>query len=158
MQLRRVTYDQLSARSHQVFVSDDETSGAHQFLVIQFQGIYKAGAAGSGDALYIVSAIEAARRAWWAPSTVVDFRELEYTWGDEMEWVAEIGWDRVTRIQAPLAIVISDKCRKALKSLLEAEFERVCVDTLESAFELCRAQEMQWHQQLKEWRSNRPTP
>jgi hypothetical protein len=148
--LRKVTFEELSSIQHEVFVSDDAASPT--FLVVRYRGTYKIGAAGRGDALYIVAAAEAAQKAWWAPCTVLDLRELEYQWGDEMEWITSIGWDRGTRLHAPLAILVGERCRPALKSLLEESFERYCVDTMEEAFAHCRKQEIEWRRQLKDFR------
>lgn len=152
VRLRSVTLDELSGIRHSVLVSEETSAGSREFLVIRYEGVYRDGAPGKRDALYIVAAAEAARKAWWAPCTILDFRELQYRWGDEMEWIASIGWDRVTRCQAPLAIVVSDKCRPALQSLLEGEFGRCCVETLDQAFATCRQQEVEWTQALKAWR------
>jgi hypothetical protein len=151
VRLRQVTYAELSGLRHEVFVSESDKTGRCEFLVVRYEGAYKQGSAGRGDALYIVASAEAARKAWWAPCTVLDFRDLRYTWGDEMEWAASIGWDRVTRCHAPLAMIVGDRCRSALKSLLEQRFERFCVDTPEQAFALCCRQEIEWRQQLKQW-------
>src|SRR5438477_2634638 len=137
VRLRPVTFDDLSQLKHKVFISDTGSTRSHAFLVVRYQGIYRDGATGEGDALYIVATAKAAREAWWGPCTVLDLRDLEYRWGDEMEWIISIGRDPVTGCHAPLAIVVGDKCRVALKSLLEEEFQRFCVDTLEEAFTLC---------------------
>jgi hypothetical protein len=155
VRLKPVTFEQLSGVRHSVFVSDNTGAGSPEFLVIRYEGVYRNGAAGKGDALYIVAAAEAAQKAWWAPCTILDLRELQYTWGDEMEWITSIGWDRVTRCHAPLAIVVGDKCRAALKSLLEEEFDRFCFETLDDGFSACRRQEVEWKQALKEWREKR---
>src|SRR6185503_18905452 len=123
---------------------------APEFLVVRYQGDYRDGADGRGDALYIVAAAEAAKKAWWAPCIVLDLRELHYRWGDEMAWITSIAWDRVIGRHAPFAVVVSDKCRTALKSLLEDDFDRFCIETLEQAFSSCRLQQIQWQQALKE--------
>jgi hypothetical protein len=140
VRLRPVTFDQLSAILHSVFVSDTTGDGSPEFLVVRYEGVYRDGSSGKGDALYIVAAAEAALKAWWAPCTILDLRDLQY---------ASIGWDRLTRCHAPLAIIVSDKCRAALKSLLEDEFDRFCVDSMEAAYSSCRKQQVEWEQALK---------
>ena len=152
IRLRPVTFEQLSAISHSVFVSDAAGRRSPEFLVIRYAGVYRDGSSGKGDALYIVATAEAALKAWWAPCTILDLRELQYAWGDEMEWITSIGWGRLTRCHAPLAIVVSDKCRAALKSLLEDQFDRFCVDSMEAAYSSCRKQQVEWEQALKGWR------
>jgi len=152
IRLRPVTFEQLSAISHSVFVSDAAGRRSPEFLVIRYAGVYRDGSSGKGDALYIVATAEAALKAWWAPCTILDLRELQYAWGDEMEWITSIGWGRLTRCHAPLAIVVSDKCRAALKSLLEDQFDRFCVDSMDAAYSSCRKQQVEWEQALKGWR------
>jgi len=152
VRLRPVTFEQLSAVRHSVFVSESADRDPPEFLVIRYEGVYRDGSSGRGDALYLVAAAEAAQKAWWAPCTILDLREFQYSCGDEMEWITSIGWDRVTRCHSPLAIVVSDKCRAALKSLLEAEFDRFCVESMEAAYSSCRKQEIEWERAMKVWR------
>src|SRR4051794_9203332 len=97
VRLHPVTLTELSRLRHEVFVSD--TRAIPEILVIRYAGTYRDGGEGRGDALYIVATAEAARKAWSAESTVLDFRDLEYRWGDEMAWVAGIGWNRVIGFQ-----------------------------------------------------------
>jgi hypothetical protein len=152
IRLKPVTFEELSAVRHNVFVSEGVDRDSAEFLVIRYEGVYRNGASGKRDALYLVAAAEAARKAWWAPCTILDLRELEYSWGDEMEWITSIGWEGATRCHSPLAIVVSDKCRRAMKSLLEDNFDRFCVDSMEGAYSSCRKKEIEWRQALKEWR------
>lgn len=86
---------------------------------------------------YIVATAEAARKAWSSRCTVLDFTDLQYDWGDEMEWVTSIGWDRVIQCHEPLGIVVGEKRQAASKSPLREEFEKFCLDILEQAFVLC---------------------
>jgi hypothetical protein len=152
VRLRPVTFAELSDLRHEVAVAAGPRFRAPEFLVIRYFGVYKDGSAGRGDALYVVATAAAARKAWWSPCTVLDFRELEYRWGDEMEWVTSIAWDRVLRAHEPLAVVVGDGCRDALRSLLSEEYEQFCVESLEQAFESCRRQALIHDQRLKEFR------
>ncbi|HSH96602.1 MAG TPA: hypothetical protein VK968_20810 [Roseimicrobium sp.] len=155
IRLKSVTFDQLSSIRHNVFLSEGKGRGGHEFLVIRYEGSYRDGATGHGDALYLIAAAEAAMKAWWAPCTILDLRELRYAWGDEMAWITSVGWDPVTRNHRPLAIVVSDTCRAALKSLLEDEFDRYCVEDMEAAYSSCRRQEVEWNQSMKDRREKR---
>lgn len=146
IRLRPVNYEGLSALKHSVFISESTAGHSHEFLVVQIRG----DCGTEDDVLYILAAAKGAREAWWAPCTILDFRELTYSWGDEMEWVADISRDPGTRLRAPLAIIVSDRCRYGLQSLLEDD-ENICVDTMEQAIELCRLQEITWSQRLKEF-------
>jgi hypothetical protein len=152
VRLRHVTYTELSALQHEVAISECPRFHTPEFLVIRYSGSYRDGSAGKGDALYIVAAAASAQKAWWAPSTILDFRHLEYRWGDEMEWVTSIAWDPGTRLHDPLAVVVGDECRDALRSLLLEEYESYCVETLEDAYAMCRRKEQEHEQRLKESR------
>ena len=69
-----------------------------------------------------------------------------------MEWVAGIGWDPGIRLHWPLAIVVGDRCRDALQSLLRDEYPALCVESLEDAIALCRGKAEEHKQQLRERR------
>jgi hypothetical protein len=153
VRLRPVTYAELSALRHEIMISEAPQFQAPEFLVIRYFGSYRDGADGKSDALYIVAAAAAARKAWWCPSTIVDFRELEYHWGDNMLWVKGIASDG-PKLRRPLAIVVGDRCRKALRSLLREEYETFCVESLEEAFSLCRKKTLEHEQRLKETRKD----
>lgn len=153
VRLRAVTYADLSALRHEVAVADGPRFQPPEFLVIRYFGSYRDGAEGEPDAKYILAAAAAAREAWWSPCTILDFQELEYHWGDNMEWVTGITWDKGVRLAWPLAIVVGNRCRKALRSLLREEYEGLCVETLEEAFALCRQKARQHEQRLKEMRN-----
>src|SRR5215472_6550625 len=83
VQLRPVTLADLSDFRHEIAIAKGPRSRTPDFLVIRYLGAYRYGSAGKGDALYIVATAAAARKAWWSPSTILDFRDLEYRWGDE---------------------------------------------------------------------------
>lgn len=152
VRLRQMTFAELSDLRHETFTSEQQPFLTPEFLVIRYVGVYKPGGAGRGDALYIVATAKAAREAWYSNSTILDFRELEYVWGDEMEWVTSITWDRVIRYHAPLTIVVGEKCRGALKSLLRDEYDKFCVETLEQAYAMGRQKTQDYKLYLKEWR------
>jgi hypothetical protein len=157
VRLRPVTYTDLSALRHGVAVSETPPFHTPEFLVIRYFGSYRSGADGKPDALYIVATAAAAREAWWCPSTILDFRALEYHWGDNMEWVTGVTWDKGLRLAWPLAVVVGDGCRKALRSLLRERYEGLCVESLEEAFALCRRKAEEHRQQLRE-RRGLPAP
>ncbi|TMQ29297.1 MAG: hypothetical protein E6K70_25890 [Planctomycetota bacterium] len=150
--LRPITLAELSGLRHEIAVAERPSGRPPEFLVIRYSGEYRSGSAGRGDALYIVATAAAARKAWWSRSTVLDFQDLEYHWGDEMEWVTSIVWDPVTCFHEPLSVVVGERCRDALRSLLREGYARFCVETLEQAFALCRQQEQVYDQRLMEFR------
>jgi hypothetical protein len=152
IRLQPVSLSDLSGLHHEVFISSEPRTLIPKFLVIRYSGKYRSGAEGRGDALYIVATAEAARKAWYAPSTVLDFRELGYDWGDEMEWITSIGWNPVIGCREPLAVVVGDGCRRALKTLLSEDYEGCCVEDMEEAYSLCRRLRLEYEQRLKERR------
>ena len=153
VRLQPVTYAELSVLRHEVAVSKEpQHVQTPEFLVVRFSGVYRDGAAGKGDALYILASAAAARKAWWSPSTILDFRDLEYRWGDEMQWVTSITWDAGVRAEAPLAVVVGDKSRDALRSLLRDDYGDTCVETMDDAFAMCRRKAQEYKQRLKEIR------
>jgi hypothetical protein len=152
IRLRPVSYADLSSLQHQMLVFEAPEWQTPEFLVIRYGGTYRAGAAGRADALYMVAAAAAAREAWFAESTILDLQGLEYTWGDEMEWFCGVGWDRASRCHAPLAIVVGERCRSALRTLLREEYDRWCVETMEEAVASCRRQGRDYRQCLESWR------
>jgi hypothetical protein len=78
VQLRSVTYAELSGLRHETFTSVERPFVTPAFLVIRYFGAYRDGASGRGDALYIIATAEAARKAWYSRCTVLDFQSLEY--------------------------------------------------------------------------------
>jgi len=141
VRLRQMTFAELSDLRHETFLSEQQPFLTPEFLIIRYVGVYRPGSAGHGDALYIVATAKAAREAWYCNSTILDFRELDYVWGEEMEWVTSITWDRVICYHAPL-----------LKSLLCDEYDKFCVETLEQAYAMGRQQAQDYKLYLKEWR------
>ncbi len=152
VRLRPVKYEELSALRHEVAVSEAPRFHSPDFLVIRYFGSYRDGGDGKPDALYILAAAAAAREAWWCYSTILDFRELEYHWGDNMEWITRIGWDSGIRLHWPMAVVVGDKCRDALRSLLREEYKEYCVESMDEAFALCRQKKQEHEKRLKEKR------
>jgi hypothetical protein len=157
VQLRPVSYPELSSLRHEVAIADAPRFHTPEFLVISFFGTYRDGAKGEPDAKYILAMTAAAREAWWAYSIILDFRELEYRWGDNMAWITGICKKPGIRLNWPLAVVVGDRCRDALRSLLREEYHGLCVESIDEAFEVCRQKAEEHKQQLKEWREKSTT-
>lgn len=146
VKLSAVSLETLSEIRHDTLISQSE-----EFLVLRYRGRYRQGGDGRGDALYIVATATAAREAWTCRSTILDVQELEYVWGDEMEWITSITYDRTLRYHAPLSIIVGVKCRDALKSLLRNEYELFCVETTEQAYSMCREKIQKHKEYLRNW-------
>lgn len=150
MKFSEVTYADLSSITHQIFIYKRPRYVTSEIKIIKFTGSYRHGGAGHDDALYIRAACEAAQTAWFSETNILDFSELDYQWGDEMEWAFSFAWDSSIKYQFPLAVVVGDKCRKALQSLLSSRYEDYCRDTLPKTLKLAK----QKHLQYKEYRKN----
>ena len=146
--LRCVSLADLSGIRHEMLASVAHPGLRPEFLVIRYSGSYRDGGEGRGDALYIVATAAARPEAWSPRCTILDFRDLEYAWGDEMAWVVSIGWNPGFGCRAPLGIVVGEGCRGALQSLLREKYEECCVETMEQAFVLCRRQEREYERLL----------
>ena len=155
VRLHRITFAELSVLRHEMLLSEERPFDISELLVIRYFGAYRDGSAGRGDALYIIATAEAARKAWHSRFTVLDFRQLQYAWGDEMEWVTSIGWDREIQCHQPMGIVVGEKSRAALKSLLGDGYEKFCADTIEQVLALCRQQEQEYQERLKKFRGRK---
>lgn len=151
VRLRSVSFEDLSSIRHEIAVADGPRFSIPEFLVIRFYGEYRDGSSGNGDALYIVASVAAARKAWFSPATILDLRQLVYRWGDEMAWVAGVAWEPALGTSAPLAIVVGDCCRDALRSLLQEDYEAHCVESLDLAYDSCRKQIVDHERRLREF-------
>ena len=152
MNLTEVSLDELSQIRYTVLLSEHKPFATPEFKIIRYKGTYRDGSAGATDADYIMATSKAAHEAWYSETNILDFTELTYRWGDEMENVFGLGWDRVTRCQHPLVVVVGDGCRGALKSLLLSEYEEYCCETLEEALVFAREKDKVYEECLKRWR------
>ena len=122
------------AHSYHIAPSDGPGRAA---LIIRFVGQYGVGCKGNGDAAYMNAVASAGLAAWNPNRLILDFRELEYVWGDMLTSVLCVGDGRVRYLELlgsgiadpkdmqpgniPTAVVISDKCREGITSLLVQE-------------------------------------
>jgi hypothetical protein len=158
VRFRPVSYSELSALRHEIEISDCPSSLSPEFVVVRYFGSYRDGGAGYPDALYIIATSAAALEAWWSDSIILDFRSLQYEWGDNMRWVAEIGSDpRLPRHRhRPLAIVVGDGCRAALQSMWTDKYHDWCVESIEEAIELCRRKAREQQEAVKRMNEDCP--
>lgn len=110
-------------------------------LIIAFKGECGHGSGSNQDAAFMAGIIRAANEVWPPVACILDLRELEYEWGDEIARVFDT-FDacRVgdSFIAFPLAVVISDKNRVGLTSLVREEMgqspDEILFETLNDAF------------------------
>lgn len=146
-----VTYAQLSDLTHTVLVAREPQYGTPDLKIVKVVGVYRVGAEGSPDAHYMRAVCAAADAAWYTRANILDFTELDYRWGDEMQSVLLFGWDRVLRYQRPLAVMVGEGCRHALQGLMEAEYAEVCRETVDEAVALVRRKSRDYDAYVKDW-------
>ena len=154
MELTPVSFESLSSITYSVALPQCDRFDTPEFVYVAFSGQYRDGAEGAPDATFIVSIMEAVQRAWYTDCLIIDLTELVYDWGDNMAWVYGIGWSGQTRCHKPMAIIVSDKCRKALRTLAPDDYDDYCVDSLEEAVALVRTKKPEYDRRMDEWRQN----
>jgi hypothetical protein len=125
----------LSAITYAYYVAET-TNRRVNTLIVRFSGVF----VGNGDAIFMRAVTCAGLEAWHPLTLGFDFRELSYTWGDEMTDVLDVGEGMVAgspRRNLPTAVVVSDLCRAGLTSLLLEVWtvppEQWLFDTVDSA-------------------------
>jgi hypothetical protein len=124
MQLRKIDIAPDNELTHEIFCVQLPSANHLEALVMKFSGICGHGAEGNGDANYMEAVSKAAISFTDPDGLIFDFTELNYQWGDLMGRVLFCGEDRRANIDMPMAmaIVVSDRCEKAIRSLLKSEF------------------------------------
>lgn len=123
-------------------------------LIIKFVGSYGVGCKGNDDASYMCAVTSAGLEAWRPHALIFDFAELDYVWGDMLREVLSVGKGKVGVLEMltlgkiaaisdakpgdiPTFVVVSDRCRKAVGSLLVEEMSedpaKWMFDSLETA-------------------------
>ena len=152
-QLNPVSLEQLSALEHEVRLPSYPKFHVPEFKVIAYAGTYRSGSQGKDDALYITATAAAAHKAWYTESIVIDFSCLRYDWGDEMQWVLNIGQQAPATCHYPLAIIVGPDCEQALRTLIPGEYDDHCATSLEDAITLLVGKRSAYRQCLAAWRT-----
>lgn len=154
MKLVPVSLDALSDIKYTVALAPHQNYSTPEFMVVAFCGQYRDGSMGAPDATFIAAIMEAVQRAWYTDSLIVDLTGLAYHWGDEMDWIHDVGLFHPSPCYKPLAIIVGDKCREALKTLAPEEYEENCVESFDDALKLIRRKRPEFERCLAEWRRN----
>ncbi len=83
-------------------------------IVIKFSGEYDS----DDDAHYMYAKGQFGLMAYQPMGAILDFRDLEYYWGDKMDIVFSIGVGQYTDSDFPTALLIGDRCKKAIGTLV----------------------------------------
>jgi len=115
----------------------DQQSYPKSILVVRYEGTYRYGCQGNGDATFMFAMGNAGVKAFDPDAIILDLSELSYQWGDMLDCVFGIG-DEVPR---PLAMVVGPGCHSALGTLIfgvrskeDACQQEEIFDTLEDAW------------------------
>lgn len=97
-------------------------------LFCKIVGTHRIGSEGNLDSEYIYSKL-VAYYYWVKPcSIVLDLTDMEYSWGDRLlkiiNFPSEIGRDEQEK-QLPLLLIVSDKCKEGIASLLKVKNNRL---------------------------------
>ena len=144
MELQPISLETLSGIRYSASLAPHKEFEQPEFIHVAFRGEYQDGSMGKPDALYLTATIAALDTAWYSQAFIIDLTELKYDWGDEMDWVWGIGWQGWCCAQRPLAIIVSDLCRDALKSLAPDEYEKHAVETFDDALASIRRQKPEY--------------
>jgi hypothetical protein len=86
-------------------------TGLIDILIISFQGEYRYGSGGSPDAGFIKGIIKTGVSVFDPFSVLIDFTDLEYSWGDNFD----LSFEEVESIK--MVVVVGNKCRKGMSTL-----------------------------------------
>jgi hypothetical protein len=127
--LTPTSFDDLSDLRYTVSLPNQNGQDRYPFVHVAFSGAY----GDRDDAVFIIAIMAAVQTAWFSPALIIDLTALSYTWGDEMEWVYGIGYDKDDRIRKQLVVVVGDQCSASLQSLDPDAYAEHCVDSLDAA-------------------------
>ncbi len=150
IRLTPVTFAELSSLRHETLTSETRPFEVPEFLVIRYFGVYRDGSAGHGDALYIVATAAAAEvpgilaaRCWISALSIT-------AWGDEMECVTSIGWNRVLKCHEPVRILVGEELSGGFAVCTAQRIRDILRESVEQAFARCREDRQQYEKRLRE--------
>jgi hypothetical protein len=153
MKLSTVKLEELSSLTHEVKLPETEKFHTPAFKVISYHGEYGYGAGGKNDALYICATATAAHKAWYTEGIIIDFSDLKYEWGDEMEWVFGIAQGGSTKCTFPVVVLVGDRSKQAIQTLIPGEYAELCAETFADAVALIERKRNEYKRCLAAWRS-----
>lgn len=149
MKLIPASLEDLSNIRYEVHFPECVSFDSAEFVHIGFRGKYRDGASGRADAQFLNAIVGAVDSAWQVQAFVIDLTNLAYQWGDEMQCIWDIGYERWCRSHRPLAVIVGDLCGPALKTLDRQEFDRFAVTTLDDAIASIRKQQPVYQESVR---------
>ncbi|KAA3635268.1 MAG: hypothetical protein DWQ02_10125 [Bacteroidetes bacterium] len=89
-----------------------------QILAVSYSGEYGVGCEGNGDARYMYAMGKMGIELFTPDAVIIDFQNLEYLWGDMLGMVFGLGGLNYHPFNIPRAMVVGEKCKKAIGTLL----------------------------------------
>lgn len=130
MKLTEHTFEELSALKCRIYTTLLPGVSEKEVLIVAFEGEYGYGCKGNSDATYIHAMLTAAEAAWQTSFLVLDYRAMSYEWGDRLplDWGPEqltLGAEKIVQlfkgVPKHTAVLVSERCRESIKSLINAE-------------------------------------
>jgi len=92
-------------------------NGPHvSILIVAYDGVYRPGCAGNTDAQFMYASAVAGVAGANVINLILDFRKLDYVWGDMLELVYDSA-RRAGSDNSDFAVVVGDGCREAVRTL-----------------------------------------
>jgi len=95
-------------------IGNSRINDAFSIMVIKFSGKYDS----DDDAHYMYAKGQFGLMAYFPIGAILDFRDLEYHWGDKMDLVFDIGRGQYEGEDFPTALLIGEQCKKAIGTLV----------------------------------------
>jgi hypothetical protein len=86
-------------------------------IVARVAGGHREGVAGKPDSRYLFALCQAAVIAWEPEGMILDFSDLDYRGGEDLDMILEIGRGAFGLQSLPLAVVVGPRCEEAVRSL-----------------------------------------
>ena len=102
-----------SCGKYEDFLSSTELNHT---LIAKFWGEYKIGHLGASDAYYIEGMLNAAINLWDTGNLILDFSELHYEWGDQMNFFISPIYNE--KYELVFAMIVGPKCENAISTLI----------------------------------------
>lgn len=146
-----VSLEGLSGLTHTIALAPHQKFEPPEFVSVSFVGKYRDGSLGRDDARYISAVLAAVDRAWFWQALILDLAQLHYRWGDDLTCIFHLGTLSWSQCDRPLAIVVGDECRGALKTLAPGSYEIYCVESHQEAVGLIRKQRPEYERCMERY-------
>ncbi len=109
-------WSDLSSLQLNTSVADLADGLVRRMLCVRFTGHYHQGSGGTTDALFMHAMVRAAVTAWEPDGIILDYSELDYQWGDEMEWLLPDDDGQIE--DTPAVVVVGPQSQDGIRTLL----------------------------------------